>query len=575
MTDKNSKAAKEQFLSLLKGFAITVAPMISVDGEWIIRGIIDNKKNVYPVSADTKLLSKIMELQVFPHLKTFFEQKGFDFEPPEFQNTYPDATVINKEDRTEMYAIDIKTTYREDDKRFCNGFTLGSHGKYFVDRNSEKNIQHPYSQYKGHFVLGVIYTRCEIENTFETTTYTVNEVETMPAVVKDFEVFAEEKWKIASDGQGSGNTANIGSITYINDILTGNGTFAKAGEKYFDDYWVDYDSYKKQHSKNKLTFKEYLRINNLDDSLLNSQIDKKTIKEIDETVISGYVKGLSACEISGILKDKFCYEASEGFISDIKERMVQEIQEWQNRALNAFYPIIYFYPIYYSVKENSAVKDCTAYVILGINSAGKKEILTIDASGNEGSKYWLTILDGLKNRGVKDILIICADGLNDIHEAIQIAFPMTDYHSFILQKKRNTLEKVNEKDRNALSRNMNTIYKAPNEKDGRASLEKCTEKWSHKYPDLLKHWECDWDKIAPIFRFSPELRAAIYEKDMLESLKKNHNEVYQQCRTYLSSLSFLASLYQVMNKNISNQSISKWDCFSDKLKEIYEGRFPA
>ena len=135
----------------------------------------------------------------------------------------------------------MKTTYRNEEKpEFCNGFTLGSHGEYFVDRTSTKNIQYPYDEYLGHFCLGIIYSRGDISKSEEMKIYNLNNLESMPTIIKDFIFFAEEKWKIASDKGGSGNTANIGSIQRIEDILKGNGVFVKAGEKYFDDYWANY-----------------------------------------------------------------------------------------------------------------------------------------------------------------------------------------------------------------------------------------------------------------------------------------------------------------------------------------------
>ncbi|MBI3881993.1 MAG: restriction endonuclease, partial [Verrucomicrobia bacterium] len=139
------------------------------------------------------------------------------------------------------FALDLKTTYRLEDKpEFCNGFTLGSHGEYFINRQSRKNIQFPYSEYAGHFCLGVIYSRAVTEKLVETRPKKLSELRSIVSVVRDFQFFICEKWEIASDRSGSGNTANIGSITKIEDILAGNGMFKKLGEKWFDEYWVNY-----------------------------------------------------------------------------------------------------------------------------------------------------------------------------------------------------------------------------------------------------------------------------------------------------------------------------------------------
>ena len=210
---------------------------IALNDEWTIRGFIDIFKNVYTISSDTKIISKILELHIFPYFMSFAENIGYEIELAEQQNWYPDLTFINRRKPDIKFSVDIKTTYRREDyPGFCNGFTLGSHGEYFINRNSKKNIQYPYDEYSGHFCLGIIYTRSIIDKLTETKTYSVNEVMDIPAVIRDFTFFAEEKWRIASDKSGSGNTANIGSIQKIDDIVLGNGVFAKAGEELFDDY---------------------------------------------------------------------------------------------------------------------------------------------------------------------------------------------------------------------------------------------------------------------------------------------------------------------------------------------------
>lgn len=175
--------------------------------------------------------------------------------------------------------MDLKTTYRkESNPDFCNGFTLGSHGEYFIDRTSAKNIQYPYNEYSGHFCLGIIYTRAEVKKNEETHTYTIDEIEQIPAVAKNFLFFAEEKWKIASDKGGSGNTANIGSIQRIEDILHGNGVFAKASEELFDDYWSNFGKIEilvGEKRKKLSSFAEYLQYRGLPLELNNSKAKQR------------------------------------------------------------------------------------------------------------------------------------------------------------------------------------------------------------------------------------------------------------------------------------------------------------
>lgn len=260
-------AEKVLFTTALKEFAATLAGEIVQNDEWTIRGFIDVFKNIYTISADTKIISKILEIHLFPHFLSFAERIGYRIELATHQNWYPDLTFINKENPEIKFAVDLKTTYRDKDyPGFCNGFTLGSHGEYFVDRTSSKNIQYPYGQYSGHFCLGIIYSRVELPEDEEFHIYPMDDIEAIPAVIRSLLFFAEEKWRIAGDKGGSGNTANIGSIQYIPDILNGNGVFAKAGEAYFDDYWANYrkmeiiDSAGKR--KKLSSFSEYLNYRN-------------------------------------------------------------------------------------------------------------------------------------------------------------------------------------------------------------------------------------------------------------------------------------------------------------------------
>lgn len=273
---------KEIFLSKLKAFVNNLAESVSKNDEWTIRGFIDVLQNIYSLSSDTKVISKILEIHLFPYFLEFAKCNGYRLELAAHQNWYPDMTFILKEDEDVKFAVDIKTTYRDNDHEgFCNGFTLGSHGEYFRDRQSSKNIQYPYGEYCGHFCVGIIYTRGEENTIDETRKYGLEELEHIPAVAKNFLFFAEEKWKIASDKGGSGNTANIGSINYIEDIVNGNGIFAKAGEEVFDDYWANFGllQIKKGRKYEKLSsFEDYLKYKKMPMSLYNSKHKKEKKK---------------------------------------------------------------------------------------------------------------------------------------------------------------------------------------------------------------------------------------------------------------------------------------------------------
>ena len=277
-----NEAEKALFSTQLKEFATTLREFIATGDEWTIRGFIDIFKNIYTISSDTKIVSKVLELHLFPHFLAFAESIGYDIELATYQNWYPDLTFISKSNPQVKFAVDLKTTYRDEEyPGFCNGFTLGSHGEYFVERTSTKNIQYPYDEYSGHFCLGIIYSRAALDKNEETHIYSIDEIESIPAVIKNFLFFAEEKWKIASDKGGSGNTANIGSIQKIDDILNGNGVFTKAGEELFDDYWANFGKIEilvNGKRKKLSSFEEYLQYRGLSMELNNQKAPKRKAK---------------------------------------------------------------------------------------------------------------------------------------------------------------------------------------------------------------------------------------------------------------------------------------------------------
>ena len=197
---------------------------------------------------------------------------------------------------------------------------------------------------------------------------------------------------------------------------------------------------------------------------------QKDISDIDQKIISMYAKGMTTRQISETIEDIYGFETSEGFISDVTDKILPQIEDWQNRHLDEVYPILFIDAIHYSVQDNGVIRKLAAYVILGINTEGKKEVLTIQAGDNESSKYWLSVL------GVKDILILCTDGLAGIKEAIAAAFPKIEYQRCIVHQVRNTLKYVPDKYRKAFAADLKTIYQAPDEKKALAALERVTEK---------------------------------------------------------------------------------------------------
>ena len=213
---------------------------------------------------------------------------------------------------------------------------------------------------------------------------------------------------------------------------------------------------------------------------------QKDISDIDQKIISMYAKGMTTRQISDTIEDIYGFETSEGFISDVTDKIMPQIEDWQNRPLDDVYPVVYIDAIHYYVRDEGIIRKLAAYVILGITVDGKKDVLSISVGDNESSKYWLSVLNELKNRGVKDILVICADGLSGIEEAISVAFPNTEYQRCIVHQVRNTLKYVPDKDRKAFAKDLKTIYQAINEEKALEALDRVTEKWSPKYPNSMK-----------------------------------------------------------------------------------------
>ena len=315
------------------------------------------------------------------------------------------------------------------------------------------------------------------------------------------------------------------------------------------------------------------------DSTFEPKIVKKRQKDIsaiDDKIISMYAKGMTTRQISEMIEDIYGFEVSEGMVSDITDRLLPEIEEWQNRPLDEVYPILYIDAIHYSVRDNGMIRKLAAYVILGINHEGKKEVLTIQVGENESSKYWLTVLNELKNRGVKDILIVCVDGLTGIKEAINAAFPKTEYQRCIVHQVRNTLKYVPDKDRKAFAADLKTIYQAAGEKKALAALEHVTEKWTPKYPNSMKRWKDNWDAISPIFKFSATVRKVIYTTNAIESLNSTYRKLNRQRSVFPSDTALLKALYLATFEATKKwtSTIRNWAQVYGELSIMYEGRLP-
>ena len=212
------------------------------NGDWTVKGFIDVYKRIYTISIDTKVLSKVLELLMFPVLVRFAEENGYKIVLARAQNQYPDLSLISEEDENDCIAVDIKTTYRTKEDRNgkmrVSGMTLGTFGGYFRTRDRPVSSTFAYNRYTRHYVLGVVYSR--VKGIDERTVYSIEDLNDIPSVARNFQFFLQEKYRIASDGPGSGNTKNIGSTKYLERLINGTGVFAKLGVGVFDDYWMNY-----------------------------------------------------------------------------------------------------------------------------------------------------------------------------------------------------------------------------------------------------------------------------------------------------------------------------------------------
>lgn len=303
---------------------------------------------------------------------------------------------------------------------------------------------------------------------------------------------------------------------------------------------------------------------------------KKDISAIDDKIISMYAKGMTTRQISETIEDIYGCQISEGMLSNITDRLLPEIEEWQNRPLSDVYPIVFIDAVNFSVRDNGIIRKLAAYIILGINSDGHKEVLSIQVGENESSKYWLGVLNELKNRGVKDILILCADGLSGIKESIAVAFPNTEYQRFIVHQVRNTLKYVADKDKKEYAKDLKTIYQAPSEEIAHKNMEQITEKWEPKYPNAMKSWAKNWDAISPIFKFSADVRKVIYTTNAIESLNSTYRRLNRQRSVFPSDTALLKALYLATFEATKkwHLPLRNWGKVYGELSIMFEGRLP-
>jgi len=301
---------------------------------------------------------------------------------------------------------------------------------------------------------------------------------------------------------------------------------------------------------------------------------RRDISEIEQKIINMYARGQSTREISEQIEDIYGFGTSAEMVSKVTDKIIPQIEAWQSRALSEVYPIIFIDAIVFHVRRDKTVQKTAAYIVLGVNSEGMKEVLSIEIGENESAKFWLSVLNSLKNRGIRDILTICADGLAGISEAIQVAFPQTEYQRCIVHMVRNTLKHVSEKNRKAFAGDLKKIYHAPDEETGHQTMLEVKEKWDKIYPNAMKRWQDDWSAVCPVFKYSAEVRKVLYTTNAIESLNSQYRKLNSSRSVFPSDDALKKALY-LSTLNITKKWTSKirnWGMIYGELSVHFEGR---
>jgi putative transposase len=281
-------------------------------------------------------------------------------------------------------------------------------------------------------------------------------------------------------------------------------------------------------------------------------------------------------DIQAQLQDLYGVDVSHTLISNVTEAVEDERKSWQNRSLDEIYPILYFDALVVKVRHEGRVLNKAIHLVLGVNLAGQKELLGLWMTQNESSKFWLSVLTELQNRGVKDIFIACVDGLTGFPEAIETVFPQTSVQLCIVHLVRNSLSYVCYKDRKAVAAGLKTIYTAATESDAEQALLLFAQRWDKQYPMISKSWMNHWQRIIPFFAFPLDIRKAIYTTNAIESLNMTLRKVLRNHRSFPTDESAMKVIYLAI-QNISKKwtmPIRDWKAALNRFAIEFEGRFP-
>ena len=295
---------------------------------------------------------------------------------------------------------------------------------------------------------------------------------------------------------------------------------------------------------------------------------------MEEKILSLYACGMSQRDIAEQIKNLYDVEISPELVSKISEKIMPEVSEWQNRPLEEVYPFVFMDAIHYKVKEDHRYITKAAYVVLGINMEGGKDILGIWIGEHESSKFWLNVLTELKSRGVKDVYLFCVDGLTGFREAIEAVYPKAGIQRCIIHQIRYSTRFVSYKDIKALMADLKLVYTAVTEDEALNNLIRFKEKWSKSYPSCVKTWEDNWDILSTFFAYPAEIRKIIYTTNIIEGLNRQFRQITKNKPSFTNDESLRKMLY-LASKNIVKrwtQRCRNWDVVLNYLKVMFEDR---
>jgi len=300
-------------------------------------------------------------------------------------------------------------------------------------------------------------------------------------------------------------------------------------------------------------------------------------EELEDKVIAMYARGMSTRNISEYVKEMYAMEISATEISHITDKIIPLMNEWRNRPLEAVYPFVFLDCMHYKVRDNGTVESRAIYNILGINREGKKDLIGIYLSENEGAKFWLSVLTDLKQRGVEDILIACIDGLKGFPEAIEAVFPKTKIQLCIIHQIRTSMRYVPEKDKKAVIADLKPVYKAVNQEQAYEKLLEFDDKWGKKYPLSVKSWMDNWVNLSTFFEFTAEIRKVIYTTNAIEGMHRQIRKVTKTKGAFTSDQALLKLVYLVV-RDLSKKwtmSIHNWGLTMSQLYIKFGERLQA